>query len=404
MKENRSEFLVVALLAIIFVCAVALSVMSYGIAIDPLEIHQEVAGVKALDPAQAIKLSDAINAIVKKHTDQDRIYRQIGGILILSFGLLVYGLYHSIKLRKRIFRLQLAQYRITQVLAEHCELRDAAQPLLKAIAETTHSELGCVWIVDPQENKLKFVNLWHSDVMKSPGLIAINDQVSFDIGVSIPGRVWQNASPLWIPDMKQEHSLPRIKTLLDDGFQSAFAFPIRIGQEIVGVMEFFSSKISAPDKDLLSLCDSIGSQIGQFIVKEHTLVIKDENERRLQTLTEAIPVIVWTADRHGQIDFFNSRLVEYTGLSTEQSMDEAWKLLIHPEDRLRYGEEWQHAIKTGDTFELEFRLRRAAGIPRSEYRWQLGRAVAMRDPDGTIQQWYGTWTDIESQKAGRPEQ
>jgi signal transduction histidine kinase len=56
---------------------------------------------------------------------------------------------------------------------------------------------------------------------------------------------------------------------------------------------------------------------------------------------------------------------------------------------------WTRSLVTGETYDVEFRLRRAAD---GEYRWHLGRALPMRDPEGRIVKWFGTNTDIDDQK------
>jgi len=126
-----------------------------------------------------------------------------------------------------------------------------------------------------------------------------------------------------------------------------------------------------------------------------------ESELRFQTLANAIPQIVWAARKDGTIDFFNDRWFEYTGLTYVQSRDNGWELLIHPEDRQAYVDGWRSALSTGDSYEIEFRLRRAIGIGSSKsqpYLWHLCRAVALRDEKGNVVRWFGTWTEIEDQK------
>ena len=49
---------------------------------------------------------------------------------------------------------------------------------------------------------------------------------------------------------------------------AAFGFPILLGGEVLGVMEFFSYEIRQPDQDLLDMMATIGSQIGQFIERK----------------------------------------------------------------------------------------------------------------------------------------
>ncbi|MDZ4836931.1 MAG: PAS domain-containing protein [Candidatus Melainabacteria bacterium] len=124
-----------------------------------------------------------------------------------------------------------------------------------------------------------------------------------------------------------------------------------------------------------------------------------ESESQLSTLADAIPHIVFAANPDASVYFWNHRFFEYSGLSVEQSKTDAWMLLIHPQDRQNFVDTMSEVLVTGETLEVEFRLKRAAGVAKNQgYRWHLARAVAMRDHHGKIVRWFGTWTEIEDQK------
>lgn len=126
-----------------------------------------------------------------------------------------------------------------------------------------------------------------------------------------------------------------------------------------------------------------------------------ESIARFHILADAIPQMVWIADCEGKINFVNHRWLEYTGLTGEQIIAGGWRLLIHPDDVDKYTSEWEKVLQTGDTFEMEFRIKRAVGLTkgaRNSYRWHLGRAVSVRGSAGNILEWFGTWTEIEDQK------
>src|SRR5215471_16493383 len=57
-------------------------------------------------------------------------------------------------------------------------------------------------------------------------------------------------------------------------------------------------------------------------------------------------------------------------------------------------EKWRKMLVSGESDEIETRLRRHDGV----YRWFLIRAQAFRDDSGNIVRWYGTSTDIEDRK------
>jgi PAS domain S-box-containing protein len=115
----------------------------------------------------------------------------------------------------------------------------------------------------------------------------------------------------------------------------------------------------------------------------------------LRQLADGLPQIVWVARPDGSHEYYNKKWCEYTGLELEQSTDEAWSALFHPDDREGAVTAWAEALRQGTPYDIEFRLRRASD---GAYRWFLGRALAYRNADGEILNWFGTCTDIHEQK------
>lgn len=111
-------------------------------------------------------------------------------------------------------------------------------------------------------------------------------------------------------------------------------------------------------------------------------------------LANSIPQLVWTAQTDGHCDYFNQRWFDYTGITFEQSAGNGWQYVIHPEDLARTNATWQEANRTGQECVVEHRLRSRTG----EYRWNLTKAMPMRNSDGSIMRWFGTCTDIHEQK------
>jgi PAS domain S-box-containing protein len=115
----------------------------------------------------------------------------------------------------------------------------------------------------------------------------------------------------------------------------------------------------------------------------------------LRQLADGLPQIVWVARTDGSHEYYNKQWSDYTGLTLENSTEEAWRELFHPDDRERAETMWAEALREGTPYEIEFRLKRAVD---GEFRWFLGRALPHRDADGKIVNWFGTCTDIHEQK------
>jgi diguanylate cyclase (GGDEF)-like protein/PAS domain S-box-containing protein len=142
-------------------------------------------------------------------------------------------------------------------------------------------------------------------------------------------------------------------------------------------------------------CAITSSFLDRFLLlHKNDLRLIQERELYFQTLAETIPEILWTATPEGKVDFGNRKWVDYSGLTVEQTIGAGWTAAVHPDDLTGCLAMWQEACRTGRTYRAEFRCRRKDGA----YRWFLAQANPVRDSAGAIVSWFGTCTDIESQK------
>jgi PAS domain S-box-containing protein len=113
------------------------------------------------------------------------------------------------------------------------------------------------------------------------------------------------------------------------------------------------------------------------------------SQERFHTVLENLPHKVWFLPIDGDVPFVNRGWREYTGLDPENGR--RWPELLHPDDFQAQMSFRQQAFAAGEPYELRTRVRRADGV----YRWQLARMVPLRDEEGQIFAWLGSWTDIE---------
>ena len=150
------------------------------------------------------------------------------------------------------------------------------------------------------------------------------------------------------------------------------------------------------------------SSIRAAVVKQNTLLDRKNEElvrqqvarlameqaaAQARSMLEGIPQIAWTATPQGQNTYLNQRWFDYVGL-LEPNLDVPITSRVHPDDYEAGMQRWQHSLATGVPLDLECRLRNAAG----DYRWMLGRGLALHAEDGTISQWVGTFTDIHEHR------
>ncbi len=121
--------------------------------------------------------------------------------------------------------------------------------------------------------------------------------------------------------------------------------------------------------------------------------LAESREELRWTVELSIPV-PWTADTAGNILEFSRYWLELTGLTREEALGSGWQQVPHPEDLPRMAAAWTKALKTGEPYDVEHRIRTASG----EFRWMRSRAFPRRDEAGSILKWYGTTEDIDERK------
>jgi PAS domain S-box-containing protein len=117
-------------------------------------------------------------------------------------------------------------------------------------------------------------------------------------------------------------------------------------------------------------------------------------EDELRRLVNVLPGLVWTALPNGHVDFLNQRWCEYTGLSADEALRRGWQAAIHPADLPRVLELGPLIVASGQSSELEARVRRFDG----QYRWFLLGSCPLADATGAVVKWCGFASDIDERK------
>ena len=137
-----------------------------------------------------------------------------------------------------------------------------------------------------------------------------------------------------------------------------------------------------------------GSVVTEKVVARHKLELL---ERQWRTMLDSIPTLVWTARADGFIDWYNARWYEYTGTSPVDMEGWGWQSVHDPRVLPSVLEHWKSSIASGRPFEMTFPLRGADGVFRSF----LTRVSPVTDSAGNVERWFGTNTDVESERQGR---
>jgi PAS domain S-box-containing protein len=122
--------------------------------------------------------------------------------------------------------------------------------------------------------------------------------------------------------------------------------------------------------------------------------IERQNETRLQTIIDLMPLGVIALHADGKPYFCNRAWRENIGIDLDASSGASLLEVIHPEDRSRARDTLKEAISTGRSVEIECRLRSLRG----DFRWHVVRALPDLKSHGAVVGWIATATDVERQK------
>ena len=170
--------------------------------------------------------------------------------------------------RKRAENRLLAQHTVAHILADAANVEDATPRILEAVCECLDWDLGTLWRVDRETGVLRCAQVWCKPWVHAEEFEAATRARAFEPGAGLPGRVWVSRVPACIPDVARDPGFQRASEAARAGLHAAFAFPIMLGAEVLGVIDFLSRDVRQPDTELLDMMATLGSQIGQFIERK----------------------------------------------------------------------------------------------------------------------------------------
>jgi PAS domain S-box-containing protein len=204
------------------------------------------------------------------------------------------------------------------------------------------------------------------------------------------GQVAASRHPILIEDVATQNEwVVRPEWAKREEIRSFAGHPLIFRDKLLGVIAVFSRQPLGPQE--FTWLGLFANQAALAISNACAERALRSRERNLGAIIDTIPTLAWCNLPDGSNEFLNKGWHEYTGLSPEESHGWGWQAALHPEDLPPLMEKWRKMLVSGESDEIEARLRRHDGV----YRWFLIRAQALRNDSGKIVRWYGTSTDIE---------
>jgi PAS domain S-box-containing protein len=252
--------------------------------------------------------------------------------------------------------LQRVEHEIARILTETDAPVEVYAATLEAIGRALGWEVGAVWELRRDDERLHCVRGWHAG-RGAPEFEALSEQLSLEPGEGLPGRVLSTGEPTWIVDAPADGNFPRAHAARRAGLHAAFGLPLRSPRGIVGVMEFFSRERLEPDERLLETMGVLGSQVGQFVARRQAEAEVRANESRLRAMLEAALDAVVTIDHRGRVLGWNHAAETTFGYRADEALGrELAELIVPPSLRSKHRKGLARFLETEHPVILDRRL------------------------------------------------
>ncbi|PSH03388.1 MAG: hypothetical protein CXZ00_12575 [Acidobacteria bacterium] len=186
------------------------------------------------------------------------------------------------------------------------------------------------------------------------------------------------------------------------GYASSLVIPLIDENKAFGVLNVYSRVPDGFSIEEVSMLTELAADLSLGIRTLRLRAAHAQAEEALRAseikhrdLSNSIPALLWATDAQGFATHHNRQWYEYTGQSIEEGFGDGWKDVICPEDLERVCKQWDHCVKTGEDYAIEYRIRRASD---GMYRWHSVQGSLSKDEHGKPLGWFGTFVDIHDRK------
>ncbi len=232
--------------------------------------------------------------------------------------------------RERAERRSEAQASLSRTLVGAKTVEDAIPAVLDSFGNLLDWDLGEVWLSDPDE-RLRLAAAWCRQGFDARDFESQSRGLAFERGSGIPGMVWERGEALWIPDVQEHPNFQRKSIAAGAGLHTTFSVPILRRNGVVGIIQFFSRDIRQPDREILNMFGSLGSQLGEFMERVEATAALRASERQMRDVIDTALDAVIAIDDHGVILDWNPQAERIFGWTIEEVTGRLLEDTIIPE-------------------------------------------------------------------------
>jgi PAS domain S-box-containing protein len=234
------------------------------------------------------------------------------------------------KQREHRLALQLA---VSQIMAESPTIATAAERVLEVLCDTQEWDLGVLWETDPVWDRLVFSTAWGAPGLPAESMIRQSMGLHTVAESELAGKAWARGRTVWIRDLREAETDARIATAIRHGMASGWAIPVRVGNSVLAVLEFYCRRQLREDEEALASAEAVAASLGQMLARTREQGRADDLTRQQEVLLNAVADGICGLDRGGRVTFANPAAARLLGASAASLTERPIHELLHPAGR-----------------------------------------------------------------------
>ena len=218
--------------------------------------------------------------------------------------------------KQREHRLAL-QLVVSQILGENASPDIAATRILEALCVSQGWDMAVKWRVNDEEKRLEFSSAWAAPGHRSETFIQESMGQTVARGIDLPGRAWADARPVWFFDLASVPATARVESALRHEMVTGWAVPVREGNQVLAVLEFYCHFSLREDREALAAVETVAASLGQMLARTRERGRAEDLYRQQEILLDSVADGICGVDRYGLITFANPAAARMLGADAE---------------------------------------------------------------------------------------
>jgi PAS domain S-box-containing protein len=228
--------------------------------------------------------------------------------------------------RERRVALQLV---VSEIVGECSSAEIATMRILEALCVSQGWDAALRWDVNEEKNRLEFCSAWGAPGRRAETIFQESIGLTLTDDVDLPGRVWQDGRPIWITDLASLPLSPRAQDARRHGMVSGCAIPVRVGNRVLGVLEFYCHFCLRENREAMAAVETVASSLGQMLARSQERDRSERLYRQQEILLDSVADGICGLDSHGLVSFANPAAARLLGASASSLIGKPVHVLLH---------------------------------------------------------------------------